>query len=327
MTWLRKAFWAWIVILCCLASSANAAGVQLFNHGPALSGAIWYPCEAEAKHVPLGELAVAVDYGLVGVRDCPLTGTKLPLVVFSHGYTGWFGGHHDTAEALADAGFVVAAINHPGDNGKDSSRSDDLSIFASRPADMVRLLDFLLHDWKDKTVVDSARIGLFGFSRGGYTGLALIGAAPDFVRVARACKDATGFCEQLRSGETPSPPRDARIRAAVIADPPSGFFTRDNLAAIKIPLQFWRSELGGGGVDPAGTARVARGLPGTPDVRVVPAGHFVFLAPCSPELMTAIPGICTDVPTGFDRAAFHREFNASIARFFREQLVGGGAAR
>jgi hypothetical protein len=59
----------------------------------------------------------------------------------------------------------------------------------------------------------------------------------------------------------------------------------------------------------------------------VPAGHFVFLAPCSPELMTAIPGICTDVPTGFDRAAFHREFNASIARFFREQLVGGGAAR
>src|SRR5882724_7770481 len=171
MTWLRKAFWAWIVILCCLASSANAAGIQLFNHGPALSGAIWYPCEAEAKNVPLGDLAVAVDYGLVGVRDCPLTGTKLPLVVFSHGYTGWFGGHHDTAEALADAGFVVAAINHPGDNGKDSSRSDDLSIFASRPADMVRLLDFLLHDWKDKTVVDSARIGLFGFSRGGYTGL------------------------------------------------------------------------------------------------------------------------------------------------------------
>jgi predicted dienelactone hydrolase len=101
-----------------VAFSANAAGIQLFNYGPALSGAIWYPCpQAESKYVPLGDLAVAVDYGLVGVKDCPLTGGKLPLVVFSHGHTGWFGGHHDTAEALADAGFVVAAINHPGDNG------------------------------------------------------------------------------------------------------------------------------------------------------------------------------------------------------------------
>jgi predicted dienelactone hydrolase len=309
-------------------SSANAAGIQLFNYGPALSGAIWYPChQAEPKYVPLGDLAVAVDYGLVGVKDCPLTGEKLPLIVFSHGHTGWFGGHHDTAEALADAGFVVAAINHPGDNGKDSSRSDDLSVFRSRPADIVRLLEFLLQDWKDKAVVDSGRIGLFGFSRGGYTGLTLVGASPDFARVARACKDTTGFCGQLRSGETPSPPHDARIRAAVIADPPSGFFTQDNLAAIKIPLQFWRSELGGEGVDPAGTARVARGLPGTPDVHLVPAGHFAFLAPCSPQLATAIPRICADVPASFNRAAFHHEFNASIARFFRKHLVLEGSAR
>jgi predicted dienelactone hydrolase len=228
---------------------------------------------------------------------------------------------------LADAGFVVAAINHPGDNGKDSTRSDELSVFGSRPADIVRLLDFLMQDWKDKAVVDSGRIGLFGFSRGGYTGLALVGASPDFARVARACKDTTGFCGQLRSGETPSPPHDARIRAAVIADPPSGFFTQDNLAAIKIPLQFWRSELGGGGVDPAGTARVARGLPGTPDVHLVPAGHFAFLAPCSPQLATAIPRICADVPASFNRAAFHHEFNSSMARVFREHLVRDGPAR
>ena len=102
---------------------------------------------------------------------------------------GWFGGHHDTAAALADAGFVVAAINHPGDNGKDSSRSRRPFRFVSRPADLVRLLDFLLKDWKDKAVVDPAKIGLFGFSKGGYTGLALIGAAPDFARFARGCKD------------------------------------------------------------------------------------------------------------------------------------------
>jgi len=322
-------FWAFAGVVCCLASSANAAGIQLFNDGPALSGAIWYPCAGESKHVQLGDLAVAVDYGLQGVKDCPVTGAKLPLVVFSHGHNGWFGGHHDTAAALADAGFVVAAINHPSDSARDNSRSDELSVFMSRPADMVRLLDFALNDWKDKAVVDPARVGLFGFSKGGYTGLALIGAAPDFARFARGCTAATKFCEQLRSGETRSLPTDARIRAAVIAEPPSGFFTKDNLAAIKIPLQFWRAELKSADVDvdPAGTARVARSLPGKPDIHTVPASHFAFLAPCSPELAAAIPRICTDAPPGFDRAAFHRDFNASVIRFFREHLVAGDGVR
>ena len=32
----------------------------------------------------LGDLQVGVDYGLVGVNDCPLAGGKLPLVIFSH---------------------------------------------------------------------------------------------------------------------------------------------------------------------------------------------------------------------------------------------------
>src|ERR1043165_2600668 len=151
-------YFACALTLWSLGSSANAAGIQLFNHGPALSGAIWYPCAGEPKHVQLGDLDVAVDYGLQGVKDCPVAGAKLPLVVFSHGTNGWFAGHHDTAAALADAGFVVAAINHPGDTAKNSSRADDLSVFASRPADIVRLIDFVLQDWKDKAVVDPARI-------------------------------------------------------------------------------------------------------------------------------------------------------------------------
>lgn len=325
---LRKAFWPFLAFACFgLASSAEAAGIQLFDHGPNLSGAIWYPCRAAPKQLDLGELGVGADYGLVGVKDCPVTGAKLPLVVVSHGYIGWFGGHHDTAAALADAGFVVAAINHPGDTTKDSTKSDDLSSYVSRPADMVRLLDFLLHDWKDRAVLDPARIGLFGFSKGGYTGLALIGAAPDFGRVARGCTDHSKFCEQLSRGDIPTPPHDARIRAAVIADPIPGFFTQSNLAAIGIPVQYWRAEVGIGIIDPNGTARVARALPEAREVHDVPASHFAFLAPCSPQLAAALPRICTDKPASFDRAAFHREFNASVAQFLRDHLVPDSSAR
>jgi predicted dienelactone hydrolase len=207
-TYLRIAFWSLVVVLFYSASSADAAGIELFNHGPNLSGAIWYPCQGEPKHADLGDMGVGVDYGLVGVKDCPVTGTKLPLVVFSHGYRGWFGGHHDTAASLADAGFIVAAINHPGDNAKDASQSDSLAILGSRPADMIRLLDFVLQDWKNKAVVDQTRIGLFGFSAGGYTGLVVIGVEPDFSKGVPDCKNDSEFCVQLRSGNFPRPPHD-----------------------------------------------------------------------------------------------------------------------
>ena len=310
-------------LLSCLTARVEAAGIQLVNDGSALAGAIWYPCAGEPKVVPLGDLAVAADFGLLGVKDCPVTGTKLPLIVFSHGRGGWFGQHHDTAEALADAGFVVAAINHPGDNGNDLSKRDDLSIYGSRSADMVRLLDFMLRDWKDRTVIDPAQVGIFGFSKGGYTAFVLMGLTPDFERLAGFCKEGL-TCEQLHSGAVrPNPPHDARIRAAVIVDPSTEVLTQENLAVVKVPFQFWRSERGGPGVgDGSGTARVAAGLPGKPEIHTVPAGHFTFLAPCSAGLAAAIPLICTDNPAGFDRAAFHREFNASVIRFLRDHLAG-----
>lgn len=313
---------AFAVTLLGLGSPADAAGIQLLESGPALSGAIWYPCAAEPVSVALGSLSVGADYDMKGARDCPVTGAKLPLVIFSHGRGGFFGQNHDTAVALADAGFVVASINHPGDTFGDSSKRDTLSVWASRPADIVRLLDFVLKDWKDRAVIDPARVGFFGFSLGAATGFVLMGTRPDFARIAGFCKETTGACAELHNGATPPEPiTDARIRAAVIVDPAPGTLTRENLAVVKLPFQFWRSQFGGPGVgDGSGTERVAEGLPGKPEIHVVPAGHFSFLAPCSAELAAAIPRICTDTPAGFDRVDFHRAFNAAVVKYFREQL-------
>jgi predicted dienelactone hydrolase len=328
ITLLRSVFLACAVISCCLGSPVEAAGIQLLNSNPGLAGAIWYPCAGQTEHVSLGNLAVAADFDLMATKDCPVTGAKLPLVIFSHGRGGWFGGHNDTVEGLADAGFVVAAINHPGDNANDSSQRDKMSVWASRPGDMVRLLDFMLHDWKDNAIIDPARIGLFGYSLGGYTGLVLVGARADFRRLALFCKETEKGenCERARSGDVPPGPQpDPRIRAAVLADAAMSFaFTPEALSGIQIPLQIWRSQFGGYGLSPTSTALTASQLPGSPDLHTVPAGHFAFLAPCSLQLATAAPRICTDVPAGFDRAAFHRDFNASVIRFFRKHLVGDG---
>jgi hypothetical protein len=48
-----------------------------------------------------------------------------------------------------------------------------------------------------------------------------------------------------------------------------------------------------------------------------------FSAALLAELAENLSRFCTD-PSGFDRTAFHRDFDLSVVRFFREHLVGVG---
>jgi predicted dienelactone hydrolase len=307
---------------------AQAAGLQLINvpadsAGETLAGAVWSPCAAPAREVSLTEFLVQ------GVKDCPVAGDKLPLVVISHGRTGWFGAHHDTAASLADAGFVVVSINHPGDNTFDRSRVDDLSIALSRPEDVRRVIDFMLGAWPQAAKIDRQHIGIYGYSRGGYDAVVTIGGTPNFSRSAERCAAATisGPCRLFANGEIPTrvPAPDPRIKAAVIADPGFTFlFWPADLSAVKVPVQLWSSEHGGAGSTSQSIAAFGKMLPANPDYRLARnAGHFAFLAPCSPELASAVPGFCRDAE-GFDRAAFHEEFNAEVVAFFRRHLGGSG---
>jgi len=50
------------------------------------------------------------------------------------------------------------------------------------------------------------------------------------------------------------------------------------------------------------------------------AGHYSFLAPCSPELAAKFPRLCED-HSGFDRVAFHQELNAAVLAFFQKHLM------
>jgi predicted dienelactone hydrolase len=312
-----------VICLCLLATLAHAAGLRVIDvpadsEGPELHGAMWYPCSEPPDEVKLGYAA------LPGVRDCAVNGDKLPLVVVSHGRGGDFVGHHDTAEALADAGFVVAAINHPGDTATDMSRSDDLSVLVERPTDIKRLIDFMLGASPIASKIDPKRIGFFGFSRGGYTGLVLVGARPDWASTTTLCRTSTShMCEQILSKAFPSRPLtyDPRIRAAVIANPLVVMFAVDSYSAVKVPVQLWQSQRGGDGVSPESVAAVNRNLPAQHEYHTVPnAAHFVFLAPCPPPLTKKRPELCTDAQ-GFDRAAFHKQLNANVVRFLETNLT------
>jgi predicted dienelactone hydrolase len=311
-----------LIALCLVGSLAQAAGFRLIEvpadaNGPALRGAVWTPCAAPAEKIALPPFLVD------GTQDCLVSGSRLPLVVISHSKGGSSLLHHDTAAVLADAGFVVAAINHPGHNFQDMSGLGGLAVYASRPADMRRLVDYMLGAWPGRAVLDAERVGLFGFSAGGYTGLTVIGARPDFRLWADRCEPASAVpaCLAIRRNEQPAmPPRDERIKAAVIVDPLSAFDAA-GLRPVTVPVQLWASALGGDGVAPDAVEAVHRNLPTPPEWHTVPnSAHFAFIAPCTPAMAQAIPDICRD-PPGFDRAAFHEKFNAQVLAFFRRHLT------
>ncbi|MCY7371127.1 MAG: dienelactone hydrolase [Polaromonas sp.] len=321
---------AMTLVLALCGTCAHAAG---FQHGFAadpdgkpLEIGIWYPSQTTAQPVTMG--ATTMSVAVNGTAQ----GKALPLVVMSHGTGSSFLGHFDTAIALADGGFVVVAVTHTGDNYADQSRSVDVM---DRPRQISRVIDHMLSTWDGHATIDPARIGMFGFSSGGFTTLVSIGGIPDFSKIGPMCSQhpADFACQLIaKSSSNMAVPlttptaraADPRIKAAVVAAPALGFtFSVDGLKNVKVPVQLWRAENDVILPHPRYAEVVRLALPQTPDYHVVPnAGHFDFLVPCSSALASLAPAICASA-VGFDRAAFHANFDAAVLSFFNKTLGAG----
>ncbi|WP_426035579.1 alpha/beta hydrolase family protein [Brevundimonas sp. DC300-4] len=264
--------------------------------------------------------------GGVWLPDGASDGSPRPLVVISHGNSGWYRGHSDTAGALTEAGFVVAALTHPGDNFQDQSRGLRLT---GRAPQLSALIDYMTETWIGPVEIDDARIGAFGFSAGGFTVTSIIGGVSDAGAIRAhcvaqpevfACRLVAMFGGLDLATWRPET-RDAHVKAAVIAAPAFGLsFTDESLAAITVPVQLWQAADDQILPSPWNAEPVRDRLGGTVDYHHVEnAGHYDFLTPCAPEMRAAMPELCTSAP-GFDRAAFKAAFNAEVVRFFREAL-------
>lgn len=288
---------------------------------------IWYPSDVPPPVAPNTPFRQAL------ALDAPVKGERLPLVVISHGYGGWLGGHAGTALALAEAGFVVVAPTHTGNNYEDESYPG-ARWMVDRPRHVARVLDYMLGQWPDRSRLDAARIGFFGFSAGGLTGLVAIGGAPRLSLAAEHCRRnpaevacTLGILDGVDPATADRPDRwvhEPRIRAAVLAAVGFGFgFDRAGLEKVSAPVQLWAATEDRQVPGPANARPILEGLPARPEFHEVAAGHFAFLAPCNPKLEAAEPKVwamvCVD-PPGFDRAAFQRSFNAEVVRFLRETL-------
>ena len=116
------------------------------------------------------------------------TDGRTRLILLSHG-TGASGRDMAwLAEPLTRAGFLVAAVDHHGNNWVDGYLAPGFVFVWERPADLRHALDVIARDR------DVDWVGAAGFSAGGYTSAALLGVRvdPDLVKL-------------LAGGEIPEP--------------------------------------------------------------------------------------------------------------------------
>lgn len=319
------------IFIMALPFPAFAIGFQFLSvpdeMGRPIEIGIWYPSHSHSAVISVGSVTQEVALG------GEIIGANLPVVIFSHGSAGWFGDRVDTATALARAGFVAVALTYPGDNYKDSSDKAGRQM-TGRPRVTSQVLDYVLDEWIGRDHVDKSKIGFYGFSAGGFTGLVAIGGIPDWAIFASHCKTNPneGVCTQgvasfLSSSQAAAIPastwhHDGRIKAAALASPGFSFaFDPLSLSKVSIPVKLW-----GGDKDvvvpfESNVAYLSQFLPNVIGVeKIKNAQHNSFLRPCSEALKTKNPVVCSDLP-GFDRKAFQEALDRSLLSFFRTHLL------
>jgi len=244
-----------------------------------------------------------------------------PLVVISHGEEGSRFGHHDLAVALARAGFVALTFEHPGDNYADATGVGTQRVLLGRAWQVSGAIDALMEDPLFAPHIDASRIGVAGFSAGGYTSLLLLGAKPDFTRWAGYCArhpEDLALCKDKHEEVTldaDKPTKDDRVKAAFVMAPLGIFFGQEAFWGVRRPVSLAVAEKDTV-LLPAENAEVVRaGLSTIVEFTQVPgADHYVFLAPCGGEAK-----LCAD-PPGVLRAAVHDSLNTAAVKFFAAQL-------
>jgi predicted dienelactone hydrolase len=292
---------------------------------------LWYPTAVAAPDAP------NTRFGHALAVDAPFTQTRHPLVLLSHGYSGWYGGHADLAMALANAGYLVAAPSHTGNHFADMSSSVD-QWAVDRPRHISATLDFLLQYDLTRDVIDASRIGVYGFSAGGFTALSLIGAVPDFDHASEQCQEspsefvcAEGMIDVMLNAKVDALPasawgHDPRIRAAAIAAPGLAFaYSEESLADVSVPVQLWSAMNDHSVPHESNALPLSERLPSPVETHWVDnASHFAFIIiPCRPAFEKADPEeykmVCGDAD-GFNRREFLQSMAKDMIRFFDESL-------
>lgn len=340
------------VILPAAASAETTIGATTISvpspqRGKPLSVDVWYPSDAKAPDVLIGDNRIFT--GASAKLNSPMNPGTYPLILLSHGSGSRAQGMTWIAASLAAQGYIVVGPDHPGTTSGDSTPIATPRIW-QRTQDLSNIITWMTGDAGWKASVDSSKIGVLGFSLGASTALELIGARADLNAYADYCDRYTmmmdckwfaggfGFVDgrraaspvvklrELDKGQFEQSNLDPRVTSAVIVDPGlATAFQPQSLKTIKAAT----TVINLGDADKIPVAVDARmlssQLPGVHYHQIPGSNHFSFLPVCKADALEILSEagekdpIC-DGEGVRDRATVHEEAARLILDAFNTSL-------
>ncbi|WP_440549952.1 alpha/beta hydrolase family protein [Stenotrophomonas maltophilia] len=325
-------------------TTVASASVRDAQHGDTLRYTVWYPAPAASRETALTIGPPAAPLFDVGrsALEAPLAGTRLPTLLLSHGnggsarMMGWLG------TALARDGYLVIAVDHPGNNGADEMTLTGSTLSWLRADDLRAALAAVQADPILGRHVDPARLGVVGFSAGGYTALLAAGARPNLQRLLAFCtahpddgvcqpqQEAATHTMQARLAAAASPAlapwiaeADAQraipgVRAVFLLAPAIvQAFAPAQLSALQQPVSIMLGEADTVAPPETNGAAAQAQIPHATLQRLPDVGHYNFLAACTAVGAQRLPELCN---TSAPRARTHQEAVDAAVRFFADAL-------
>lgn len=297
-------------------TTTPTAALRDASGSPRVAITVWYPATDGAIEKPL--LIGPPDRPLFdsgrAAPDAPVANGRHPVVLLSHGFGGtarvmaWFG------TRLADAGFIVIAVDHPGSNGLTPITRTGAAWWWERAEDLKAAWTAIRQDSVIGPHLDASRLGVAGFSAGGFAALVAAGARVDVDHFLAFCKahPDDGVCAPqleapaLSARDADTAMADPKVRArladasadhaipgvrAAFAMAPALVQAMDpaSLPRMKVPVSIVVGDADT--VAPAATnaSVAARAIPGAREEVLPLVTHYDFLATCQPPAREVVP--------------------------------------
>jgi len=292
------------------------AALRDADHKPTVRVTVWYPAAPGSQEARIDLGPEGHPFFIVGAvaEDAPFVDARpRPVILFSHGFggtarmMGWFG------VPLARAGYVVVAVDHPGNNGLDKMTAAAAIMAWDRPEDLRAALAAVEADPAVGPHIDARRVGVSGFSAGGFTSLVSAGAKVDMNRFLAFCRahPVDGVCapqrelalslddyqrtlsspelaaEVAHAGDDHSIP-DVRAAFAIAPAIVQGL-PPDGLARMKVPVAIILGDADPVAPPDTNGLVAARAIPHA-ELKVLPGvGHYDFLSTCTAAGKARVP--------------------------------------
>ena len=222
---------------------------------------VWYPAASSAQkatYINETRSGQVFEVQADASRDAPIADadTDFPVIVISHGYTGYRTLMFYLGEHLASHGYVVAAIDHTDSTNKDVNFAENPysgfpSTLLNRSRDQVLTLNSISENTFFKESVDASKAGVIGYSMGGYGAVSTVGGCYAFndqtaatftgtqdPKAAALIKEALNTCA---GGKASSEEALPAWKAALALAPWGGqhqLFDVQSLNNIKVPVLY-----------------------------------------------------------------------------------------